>query len=110
MDAHANGVRRKPARFEPRGLASAHRLRYLHHPLQTRGDTTMVSDSSAGPRDGGAPSTTAGRRGNGRVRFGPAAHEPTPVGNEVTAPSGAVDVATDPAAVLELWERARLLE
>jgi signal transduction histidine kinase len=48
---------------------------------------------------------------NGHVGSGPGPREPAPAGNGSTGPPGAaVDPAPDPAAVLTLWERERLLE
>jgi signal transduction histidine kinase len=59
----------------------------------------MPSDPSAGTPDAGTRTTTTALRGNGHVDFGPGARAPAPAGNG----------ATDPAAVLALWERDQLL-
>jgi signal transduction histidine kinase len=70
----------------------------------------MSSHSAAGPAQGA--STRRGlERGNGRVGSGPGLGEWAPAGNGSTGPPAVADApAPDPAAVLALWERERLLE
>src|SRR3954469_14876415 len=70
----------------------------------------MSSHSAAGPAQG--TSTRRGpERGNGRVGSGPGLGKWAPAGNGATGPPAVADApAPDPAAVLALWERERLLE
>jgi signal transduction histidine kinase len=70
----------------------------------------MSSDPAVRPAQGAAPRRGLGR-GNGRVGSGPRPRESATTGNGSTGPPAVGDaLAPDPAAVLALWERERLLE
>jgi signal transduction histidine kinase len=69
----------------------------------------MSSGPADNPRDGGIHTEWA-RRGNEPASFDAGAHESAQAANGSSAPPGAVDPATDPAAVRDLWLREHLLE